>query len=89
MASLESLIGRQAIANLRRPIESAGGLPGLAYTSAEFFELEQKVLFPASWVGTIFDAEIPAPGDAVPVTLHAHRHLRRLRPVAGSAEWGV
>ena len=69
MASLESLIGRQAIANLRRPIESAGGLPGLAYTSAEFFELEQKVLFPASWVGTIFDAEIPAPGDAVPVTV--------------------
>lgn len=69
MASLDSLIGRQAIDDLRKPIGSAGGLPATAYTSAAFFELEQKVLFPASWVGTIFDAEIPAPGDAVPVTV--------------------
>ena len=69
MASLDSLIGRQAIDDLRKPIGSAGGLPATAYTSAEFFELEQKVLFPASWVGTIFDAEIPAPGDAIPVTV--------------------
>jgi len=82
VARLEALIGRQAIADLRRPIETAGGLPARAYTSQEFFELEQTVLFPASWVGTIFDDEIAAPGDAVPVTV-AGVPLILLRDPAG------
>ena len=62
------ILGKHAIEALFQPIEVARGLPGIAYTSQEFFDLEQRVLFPKTWVGVGFDTDIPAPGDAIPIT---------------------
>jgi choline monooxygenase len=67
--TIESIIGRDAIAALARPVETARGLPGAAYTADDFFALEQKTLFPAVWAGIGFAGDIPAPGDAMPLTL--------------------
>jgi choline monooxygenase len=80
---VEGLLGREAIAALARPIETARGLPALAYTSDAFFSLEQERLFPSTWVGVGFAADLPQPGDARPVTL-AGRPLLLLRDRSGA-----
>ena len=49
--SAEELLGDDVIAAVRRPIEAARGLPGLAYTSEEFFQLEQRKYFARTWMG--------------------------------------
>lgn len=67
--TLEEVLGRDAIEALRRPIELASGLPTTAYTSEEFFKLEQERLFPRTWTGAAFTHQIPDPGDAIPVTV--------------------
>jgi len=66
---LEQLLGRDAIDAVRRPIESARGLPACAYTSPDFFKLEQQALFPRVWVAAAFTSDIPEIGDAVPLTI--------------------
>lgn len=68
MRTIEEILGRDVIAALRRPVEDARGLPGLAYTSRDFFELEQKRLFPRTWMCIGFTADVPNPGDATPIT---------------------
>ena len=65
--NVAELLGNEAIDAIRRPVEKAGGLPGYAYTSQEFFELEQEQLFPRTWMGIAFADDIPNPGDALPV----------------------
>ena len=63
-------MGERAIEALRRPaLEEARGLPASLYTSQEFFEIEQRRLFPRTWVGIAFDTDVPAPGDAIPFTI--------------------
>ncbi len=62
------ILGEDAIEALFRPIEEARGLPTKAYTSQEFYDLEQQVLFPKTWVGVAFDTDVPEPGDAMPIT---------------------
>ena len=63
-------IGEHAIEALRRPaLDEARGLPAALYTSHEFFDLEQHRLFPRTWTGIAFDTDVPAPGDAVPLTV--------------------
>ena len=66
-ANAANLLGEDSIARLRQPIERARGLPRAAYTSAEFFDLEQRELFPKTWVSVCFAEDIAAPGDAIPV----------------------
>jgi choline monooxygenase len=66
--AVEAILGEEAIAALRRPIETARGLPPPAYTSREFFELERTKLFPRNWISIGFAHEVPDPGDAVPMT---------------------
>ena len=67
--TIEEILGREAIAAVRRPIEKARGLPAVAYTSEEFFELEQQTYFPRTWMAVAFTCDIPDPGDAMPVTI--------------------
>ena len=67
--SIEDLLGRDAIAAVRRHIDDARGLPATAYTSEEFFRLEQETYFPRTWVAVAFTCDIPDPGDAMPVTV--------------------
>ena len=63
-------MGERAIEALRRPaLEEARGLPAALYTSREFFDIEQRRLFPCTWVGIAFDTDVPAPGDATPLTV--------------------
>ena len=45
------------------------GLPAEVYTSQDFFDIEQRRLFPRAWVGIAFDTGVPAPGDAIPLTV--------------------
>ena len=66
---VEDLLGRDAIAAVRRPIERARGLPASAYTAPEFFKLEQQGLFPKLWVAAAFTSDLPDVGDAMPVTI--------------------
>ena len=67
--SAEELLGDDVIAAVRRPIEAARGLPGLAYTSEEFFQLEQRKYFARTWMGVAYTCDIPDPGDALPITV--------------------
>lgn len=67
MRTIEEILGQDVIKSLRRPVDAARGLPGAAYTSREFFELEQKRLFPRTWMCIGFTADVPGPGDAIPV----------------------
>ena len=54
LASAEEILGHGVAAALGRPIEMARGLPSSAYTSQVFFDLEQRRLFPKTWVGLAF-----------------------------------
>lgn len=67
MHTIDDILGREAIAALRRPVAEAGGLPGAAYTSEAFYKLEQQKLFPRTWTCAGFASDIPEPGDAMPV----------------------
>ena len=67
--TVETVLGAEAIAALRKPIEEARGLPGKAYTSQEFYRLEQETLFPRYWYAVGLTSDIPDVGDAVPVTV--------------------
>lgn len=67
--TVEEILGKDSIASLQEPIESAKGLPRAAYASEEFFELEQERLFPRTWQGVGFDDDVAEPGDAIPITV--------------------
>ena len=45
------------------------GLPGRAYTSGEFFELEANQLFAASWSFVGFAHQLANVGDVQPLTV--------------------
>ncbi|MDZ4737056.1 MAG: aromatic ring-hydroxylating dioxygenase subunit alpha [Rhodospirillaceae bacterium] len=69
-SSVETLLGSEAIAALMNPNpEKAKGLPGRAYTDPEFFKLEQTDLFPRRWMSVGVANDVPAPGDAKPVSI--------------------
>lgn len=65
----EDILGAEAIAAVRRPIEKARGLPASAYTSEEFFRLEQREYFARTWMGVAYTCDIPDLGDAMPITV--------------------
>lgn len=67
--TVETLLGAEAIAAVRRPIEEARGLPGKAYTSEEFYRLEQASFFPRHWYAAAFTSDLPDVGDAMPITV--------------------
>jgi len=58
----------QIRAALERPLGEAEGLPG-RYYGEEFFRVEQRVLFPRTWAAVAVGAQIPNPGDVLPVDL--------------------
>jgi choline monooxygenase len=67
--SFDEILGKDAITNLQKPIETAKGLPAAAYTSQEFFDLEQERLSPRTWMGVAFAEDVASAGDAIPVTV--------------------
>ena len=69
MRTIEEILGKDSIAKLQAPIETARGLPRAAYASDEFYELEQERLFPRTWQGVSFVDDVAEPGDAIPITV--------------------
>jgi choline monooxygenase len=65
--TVTDILGHEAIAALRKPIAEACGLPAVAYTSEEFFKVEQKQLFARTWMCLAFASDVPEPGDAIPL----------------------
>jgi len=53
---------------VRRPITSAHGLPNAHYTDRAVFDEEREALLVSGWAGLAVAADVPEPGDAVPVT---------------------
>lgn len=53
---------------VRRPIETANGLPNAHYISQDTFEEERDAVLFDNWAGLGVCADIPDIGDAVPVT---------------------
>jgi len=65
---LEDIVGAEALLELNRPTGEALGLPASAYSEA-FYELENRHLLPRTWAVVAMGAEIPSPGDVLPVKL--------------------
>ena len=65
--TVQSYLGDEAIAALRRPVlDEARGLPAKVYTDEQFLAMENERLFPSTWTGVAFESDVPNAGDAVP-----------------------
>ena len=53
---------------VRRPISAANGLPNAHYTDLSVYEEERAALLMAGWSGLAVAADVPAPGDAIPIS---------------------
>ena len=67
MRSLSELLTQEERDAIRAPIESARTLPNRAFTDPEFYEYEVRHVLRESWVAVSFGAEIPDPGDVLPI----------------------
>ena len=61
------LVSDAVIARMDGPPEKVRGLPNGAFTSPEFFELEQRRLFTRTWSFAGIASELPEVGDVRPV----------------------
>lgn len=52
---------------VRRPITQANGLPNAHYTDPGVYEEEAQALLARNWAGLAVAADVPDPGDAVPL----------------------
>ncbi|MBV9522622.1 MAG: aromatic ring-hydroxylating dioxygenase subunit alpha [Alphaproteobacteria bacterium] len=67
MGRVADLLGADAIAAVRRPLQEARALPPAAYTAADFFALERERVFRRHWISIAFADEVAEPGDAIPL----------------------
>lgn len=56
------------LSRVRAPITAAAGLPNAHYTDPAVFAEEAAALVFDQWAGLAVSADVPAPGDAVPLT---------------------
>ena len=68
-ASLQSILGAEALAAFEAAGPVVRGLPAAAYTSEAFFALETERIFADSWIFAGLGHELARPGDVVPVTV--------------------
>ena len=80
--SLQEILRAEALSSPQHTEFVAHGLPAEAYTSDEFFALENERLFRNAWVFVAFVHELAKPGDAIPVTV-AGRPVLMVRNAAG------
>ena len=66
-AEVEHFLPDELLARINAPIGEATCLPNAAYTSAAFFELEQRYLFRRTWMLAGYAHELTESGDMVPV----------------------
>lgn len=53
---------------VRQPVGQAQGLPSAHYTDPAVFDEEADVLLKSTWAGLAVAADVPTPGDAVPIS---------------------
>lgn len=53
---------------VRRPVSQAQGLPNAHYIDPDIYDEERKALLFSGWSGLAVAADVPEPGDAVPLT---------------------
>ena len=53
---------------VRQPIHAAHGLPNAHYIDPAVFDEERSALLMSGWSGLAVGADVPEPGDAVPIT---------------------
>nr|WP_281967750.1 aromatic ring-hydroxylating dioxygenase subunit alpha [Roseovarius nanhaiticus] len=56
------------LSSVRAPVETANGLPNAHYVDPAVFEEEKHALLYSQWAGLAVGADVPDPGDAVPIT---------------------
>jgi choline monooxygenase len=81
-SKLDPLLPAGVAADLDAETTLARGLPARVYYEPAIFEAESARLFPRTWVAAGVASDIPAPGDAIPVTV-AGRNLVLLRAENG------
>ncbi|MEQ3709220.1 MAG: aromatic ring-hydroxylating dioxygenase subunit alpha [Tateyamaria sp.] len=59
---------RTDLSTVRQPISSANGLPNAHYVDPETFDEERGALLMSGWSGLAVAADVPEPGDAIPLT---------------------
>ena len=68
--TLADFVAQDELAGLRQTdLNAARGLPAAVYIDDDFFQLEQRQLFPTTWVSVAFASDIPNTGDAMPLTV--------------------
>lgn len=55
------------LASVRRPVESANGLPNAHYVDPDTFKSESQALLLAQWAGLAVASDVPEPGDTIPM----------------------
>ena len=55
------------LSNVRASVETANGLPNAHYVDAGVYEEERQALLYTQWAGLAVAADVPEPGDAVPL----------------------
>ena len=58
---------RNSLNDVRQPIPSARGLPNAHYVDPELYTAERDALVFKEWAGLGVTADVPEPGDAIPV----------------------
>lgn len=53
---------------VRRPVETANGLPNAHYVDSKVFDEEKQAILFDNWAGLAVGADVPEIGDAVPMT---------------------
>jgi choline monooxygenase len=64
---MQSVFDSSLLNNFDDASELAHGLPSAAYTSDDFFQIEQEQLFANGWVFVGYAHEMPKTGDALPI----------------------
>lgn len=73
------LTDRRHYESTLEPGSSASGLPGFAYTSKKFADLEDEAIWTRNWVCIGTGMQIPLAGDMLPFTVGNHGiHVQRL-----------
>jgi choline monooxygenase len=67
--ALSDFMDDKQLEKIRLSTEIGSALPNAAYTSSDFFDLEQKTVFRNSWVFAAFDHQIQKCGDMLPVEI--------------------
>jgi phenylpropionate dioxygenase-like ring-hydroxylating dioxygenase large terminal subunit len=56
------------LSGVRRPVDTANGLPNAHYIDPAVYAEERQALLFSQWAGLAVGADVPEPGDAVPLT---------------------